>query len=183
MWVSFSGEPSQVCAPRQGTNDTPSGAEQRSGARAPRPFLREETSPLPVKGTAPPPVLLCRGTHIHSTIVLQNTAHPSQLTSSQKPSLSEGMPSSQILCVGSPLRNIWFKRSKTQNAHLSGIQTCKARMLQQLGGSGGQGAGEGYSERGVSTCWWGGGVTQYTGLWQEAVSVQAGAQGWLSFNS
>ena len=141
-----------------------------------------------MKGTAPPSASLCRGTHIHSTVAGRAarqayTAHPSQLTPSQKPRLSEGMPNSQILCVGFPLRNIWFKRSKTQNPHLRGIQTYKARMLQQLGGGGGQGAGEAYPERGVSTCWWGGGATQDAGLLQETMSVQARAQGWPSFNS
>ena len=95
-----------------------------------------------MKGRAPPPASLCRGTHIRSTVAGRATrqaytAHPSQLTPSQKPRLSEGMPNSQILCVGFPLWNIWFKRSKTQNPHLSGIQTYKARMLQQLGGGGG----------------------------------------------
>ena len=66
---------------------------------------------------------------------------------------------------------------------LPGWRTYKATMLQQLGGGRGRGAGEAYSERGVSTCWWGGGATQDAGLLQEAVSVQARAQGWPSFNS
>lgn len=66
---------------------------------------------------------------------------------------------------------------------ISAEYTYKARMLQQLGGGRGRGAGEAYSERGVSTCWWGGGAIQDAGLLQEAVSVQARAQGWQSFNS